>query len=116
MATRTGPATIRYPDVTVFCGRTADDAERKFFDDPVAIFEVLSAGTARTDLRVKLEEYRALATLDTIVFVDVVTERVRVIQRTGPHGFSDVSHTQAYDIPLPKLGAELPHDEIFARD
>ena len=78
--------------------------------------EVLSAGTARTDLRVKLEEYGALATLDTIVFVDVVTERVRVIQRTGPHGFSDVSHTQAYDIPLPKLGAELPHDEIFARD
>ncbi|HEU0045217.1 hypothetical protein [Sphingomonas sp.] len=45
----------------------------------------------------------------------MATERVRVIQRTGPKGWSDVSYDDAFDIPLPSLGVTLPHAEIFAR-
>ncbi|MGP7795049.1 Uma2 family endonuclease [Sphingomonas sp. CLY1604] len=117
MATRTHDLSVRYPDVSVFCNRTDpanDDA--KAFDDPRVLFEVLSAGTARTDLRVKLDEYKALDSVDTIVFVDIATERLRVIQRTGPHAWQDESHDAPVDLSLPALGVVVPHHEIFARD
>ncbi|WP_375402901.1 Uma2 family endonuclease [uncultured Sphingomonas sp.] len=117
MATRTRDYSIRYPDVTIYCGRNgpAND-DLKAFDDPRVIFEVLSAGTARTDLRVKLEEYKELASVDTIVFVDIATERLRVVQRTGPNGWSELIHQEPAVLALPSLGVELTHEEIFTRD
>jgi len=116
MAIRTHDASIRYPDVTVYCGRGgAEFDDAKAFDDPRIIFEVLSAGTARTDLRVKLEEYRALRSVETIVFVDIATETLRVVQRTGPNDWSD-NQTNGGALSLPTFGCELPHTEIFARD
>jgi Uma2 family endonuclease len=117
MAVRTLDSSVRYPDVTVYCGRGGpEDDERKAFDDPRVIFEVLSAGTARTDLRIKQAEYRALDTLDTLVFVDIATERLRIVQRTGPGGWREDAYDQPVDVVLPSLGITIPHDEIFARD
>jgi Uma2 family endonuclease len=117
MATRTHGGSIRYPDASVFCGHDgpADD-EEKAFGDPRVLFEVLSAGTARTDLKVKLDEYRALPSVDTIVLVDIATERLRIVQRTGPQAWSDVTHADPVDVALPSLGLTLPHAEMFARD
>lgn len=116
MATRTHDLSIRYPDVTVFCGHDGpEDDERKAFDDPRVLFEVLSAGTARTDLRTKLPEYKALPSVDTIVFVDSATERVRVVQRTGPNGWNEQTYDEPVDIALPSLGVTLPHTEMFTR-
>lgn len=117
MATRTHHHSIRYPDVTVFCGHDGREYdEEKAFDDPRVLVEVLSAGTARTDLRIKLDEYKALSSVDTIVFVDIATERLRIVQRTAPHGWSDVSHEATVDIALPSLDVVIPHGEVFARD
>jgi Uma2 family endonuclease len=117
MAVRTHDHSVRYPDVAVFCGHNSEaDDQAKAFDDPRVIFEVLSAGTARTDLRVKLEEYKALASLDTIVFVDIATERLRIVQRTGPQGWNETGYDTAIDVALPSVGIMIPHDEIFARD
>lgn len=117
MAVRTLDVSIRYPDVTVYCGHDgADDDNAKAFDDPRVIFEVLSAGTARTDLRVKLDEYKTLPSIDTIVFVDIATERLRLVQRTGPGGWTDDSYDGPIEVALPSLGVTLTHDEIFARD
>lgn len=117
MAARTRDRSIRYPDVSVYCGRDdlAND-EKKAFDDPRIVFEVLSAGTARTDLRIKLEEYKELPSIDTVVFVDIATERLRIVQRTGPHGWSEVIHTEPVDVKLPSIHLTIPHEEIFARD
>lgn len=116
MAARTHGSSIRYPDVSVYCNRDdpAND-ELKAFDDPRVIFEVLSAGTARTDLRVKLDEYKALASVETIVFADIAKERLRVVQRTGPSSWTDVSHESPSELALPTLDIVLSHDEIFAR-
>jgi Uma2 family endonuclease len=117
MAVRAHDRSIRYPDVTVYCGRTgSSNDEEKAFDDPRVIFEVLSAGTARTDLRVKLPEYQALDSVDTIVFVDIATERLRVVQRTGRGGWSEQAYDEPIDLELPSLGVVIPHQEIFARD
>lgn len=116
MAARTHDLSIRYPDVTVYCGRDGPENDNaKAFDDPRVIFEVLSAGTARSDLRVKLDEYKALPSVDTIVFVDIATERLRVVQRTGRTGWADDAHDGPVDLALPSLGVMLPHAEIFAR-
>ncbi len=117
MATRTRDISIRYPDVTVLCGREGPEHDNdKAASNPRVVFEVLSAGTARTDLLIKLDEYKALDSIDTIVFVDIAVERLRVVQRTGPHGWADNEHAEPIDLLLPSLGATLPHDEIFARD
>ena len=117
MAARTRDYSVRYPDVSVYCDRgAASNDKSKAFDDPRVIFEVLSAGTARTDLRVKLEEYRALPSVDTIVFVDIATERLRIVQRTGPNGWNEVGHDEPVDVTLPSLDITIPHTEIFARD
>ena len=116
MATRTHDLSIRYPDVTVFCGHDGpEDDERKAFEDPRVLFEVLSGGTSRTDLRIKLPEYKLLPSVDTIVFVDIATERLRVVQRTGPNGWSEAAHDMPADVALPSLGVTLTHTEIFAR-
>ena len=115
MATRTHDQSIRYPDVSVFCNDRSDD-DILSYDDPRVLFEILSAGTARTDLRVKLDEYKALDSVDTIVFVDTATERLRIVQRTAAHGWTDVEHREAVDARLPSLDLTIPHSEIFARD
>lgn len=116
MATETHDSSIRYPDVSVFCGDRQGGGQAKSFNDPRVLIEILSAGTARTDLRVKLDEYKALDSVDTIVFVDTAVERVRIVQRTAVHGWSDVAHDAPIDVALPSLDVTIPHDEIFARD
>ena len=116
MAARTRDRSIRYPDVTVYCGRDdASNDDAKAFDDPRVIVEVLSAGTARTDLRTKQEEYRQLASVDAIVFVDIAVERLHVVQRTAT-GWNETIHQQPADLLLPSLDLLIPHAEIFARD
>lgn len=117
MATRTRRKSVRYPDVSVFYGRDGEaDDDARAFDDPRVVFEVLSAGTARTDLRAKLDEYKELPSVDTIVFIDIASERLRIVQRIGPNGWNDVAHDVPIDIALPTLGITIPHDEVFARD
>jgi Uma2 family endonuclease len=117
MAALTRRDSVRYPDVSVYCGRDDEkDDDAIAFDDPRAVFEILSDGTARTDLTVKLVEYQALPSVDTIVYVDIAHERVRIVQRTGPAGWSDNSYDVPTNVALPSLGITIPHDEIFARD
>lgn len=117
MAARTRDHSVRYPDVSVYCGRNGPEHDNdKSAPDPRIVFEVLSAGTARTDLRTKLEEYRALSSIDTIVFVDIASERLRIVQRTGPANWSDDTYDVATDVALPSIDMTIPHDEIFARD
>jgi len=117
LAVQTDDRSVRHPDVSVFShgGRSAND-DAKAFDDPVVLVEVHSAGTARTDLRAKLGEYQALASVDTIVFVDIATERLRIVQRAGPHAWHDQSHDDAVDLALPALDLVVPHAELFTRD
>jgi Uma2 family endonuclease len=108
---------LRYPDVSVYChGDDPDLDSKQSFDDPQILFEILSAGTARTDLRVKLEEYKAVPSVQTIVFVDTASELVRILQRTDAESWSDLSATSPRDVGLPSLKITIPHTEIFARD
>ena len=117
MAAVTRDSSVRYPDVTVFCGHDdAQDDDAMAFDDPRIIFEVQSDGTARTDLNTKVPEYKALASVDTIILVDTATERLHVWQRTPTNGWNEQPYAEPVDLDLPSLGITIPHAEIFARD
>lgn len=116
LAVQTGPRTIRYPDVSIFCRPFADDGARnKLVGEPRAIFEVLSPSTVKLDERTKLPEYMALADVQDIVLVDPETRRVRHVRRTGPHGWSD-QWVDAGAISLASVGLDLALDDIFAHD
>ena len=113
LAVRTGETSIRFPDVSVYCrdDNSSDTGDPKLLGVPRVIFEVLSPSTASNDQITKLAEYRALAGVAGIVFVDPENERVRLVEpgvvREGawlPSGS---------DLDLPMLGISLPHAEIF---
>ncbi len=118
MGLRISDIDARYPDITVYCGDPAsrESERRPLFDEPVVIFEVLSPSTSKADQNEKLSEYREIASLDTIAFVDPVNELTRVIQRLGVSSWRDDLFAQPHDVELPSLGLTLPHAEMFARD
>ncbi len=117
-ATRTDIASVRFPDVSVYCNRpgTPENARKKLLNDPQVVFEVLSPSTKSHDLRVKAAEFRELAGVQEIVFVDPETHRVRLMRRTSPEGWTDEMLQPGQDVPLPSLGVTLPHAEIFDGD
>jgi Uma2 family endonuclease len=114
LAMRTGKRSIRFPDVSVYCGNPAspENDNKKLLGDPIVVFEVLSPSTASNDQISKLAEYRALSGVQTIVFVDPDTERVRIVH----HGEGGDWLPQGAVVELPAIKTQLRHEEIFARD
>lgn len=116
MAIRTSATDVRYPDASVHCGpRPDDDPPVTALDSPVVLIEVLSPGTATIDQGSKLEEFKALPSVQTIAFVDPVNELIRLVHRSLERGWFDTNFA-ARDLELPSLGITIPHAEIFARD
>ena len=114
LAMRTGKASIRFPDVSVYCrdDAPAEPGDPKLIGDPRVIFEVISLSTGSNDQITKLAEYRARPGVKAVVFVDPDNERVRVVDTAQP---GDSAWLPAgSDVHLPALGITLPHAEIFA--
>jgi Uma2 family endonuclease len=114
LAAQTGPYSVRFPDVSVYCGEAnhPTDPKAKLIGDPEVVFEVLSPSTASNDQLIKLAEYRALPGVKLIVFVDPDNERVRAVD-PAEEGEADWLPAGS-DLPLPSLGITLSHDDIFA--
>lgn len=87
MGLRTAERTVRYPDVSIYCGpiRGPDDEH----SDPRVIIEVLSPSTAEHDQKVKLLEYKALPGVREILFVDPISGAVRLVRRSDDDEWSD---------------------------
>jgi len=108
---------IRYPDVSVYCGRSGvEDGKRQAFDDPKLIVEVLSPTTRKQDVESKLPEYCALASLDAILYVDPDEESVRVLTRSNNANWLSAQLVEGDPIELESLGINLTWAEIFSRD
>lgn len=114
MGVRAHDLSLRYPDVSVDCGSPHDTDADTSLSAPRVLVEVLSPSTRDLDLRVKKEEYRAIPTVDTIVFVDPDAGTVSLSQRHDAN-WTDTPFAPS-DVPLPSLNLILPHIEIFAQD
>ena len=117
MALRMNAMNLRYPDVSIYCGDTfAPEFDNELEgSDPKVVIEILSPSTSRRDMGEKLEEYRQIASIDAIVFVEPVAELLRIVRRTGPHAWTDAGLSGEIDLALPTLNVAIGRDLIFAR-
>jgi Uma2 family endonuclease len=116
MGVRTHDLSLRYPDVSVFCGRDSEQNDKLLeFDDPRVVVEVLSPSTKDQDERVKLHEYCAITSLQAIIYVDPIAETIRLLTRTDSRGWSDETVAPGGDVTLAELSVTLTWAEIFAR-
>ena len=116
MGVRTHDLSLRYPDVSVFCGRDGPENDAlKQFDDPKLVVEVLSPSTRREDETIKLNEYQAVASLDAIILVDPEIETVRLLTRRDRRGWQVVTIEKGDDIVIEAIGITLTWADVFAR-
>jgi Uma2 family endonuclease len=116
MGVRTHDLSLRYPDVSVFCGREGPENDKlKQFNDPKLVVEVLSPSTRRDDEQVKLREYQAVTSLEAILLVDPEAGAVRMLTRRPGRGWKDVELEKDSDVVIEDLGVTLRWAEIFAR-
>jgi len=103
-------------DLTVTCEPQSDD-RRGIVQDPLLIVEILSPGTDRDDVFVKLPAYQRIPSLREILYIE--TERVgatvyrragegwRAMELDGPDARSSLE-TVGLDIPLGSLHRGIP--------
>lgn len=102
-----------YPDVFVRCGEPVGQRTRT--DDPVIVFEVLSEGTATSDLTRKRQVYKAMPTVRVIVFVTPGRYRLDIERRGADGRFEDeVLEGPEAMLDLPEVGATLAMADIYA--
>ena len=118
MAVQISETEIRYPDVSIYCNQPPREelAERRTLLDPRVVIEVLSPSTTTLDQGTKLEEYKRIASIRTIAFVDPVNEMCRTVERQSEIGWLDHMFSGNSGIVIPSLPLTIPHAEIFARD
>ncbi len=118
MALEVSDFSVRYPDVAVYCrgaGAQTDDSLRTL-KNPTVVVEVLSPSTETMDQSVKLWEYQAIASVESVVFIDPDKETVRVITRLDERTFRDERLLPNTDIVLEGRAVRLPWGEVFSRE
>ena len=111
-----------YPDASVVCDEPRfEDRELDTLLNPKLLVEVLSKSTAAYDLGKKFEHYRALESVEEVLFVD--SESIHVMfyrrQTDKPAAFSTwiLSETRdlSAEIHIPSLDVTLSLKEVYAK-
>jgi len=116
MGVRTGPQSIRYPDVVILCDpdeRAGDAATQLYLDRPRVLIEVASPSTERMDKNRKLSEYKALLAVDTVVLVDPVTRRFETFERSSDREWLNTVHLEGASLVLRDPAVTVTTDEMF---
>src|SRR5712691_8160598 len=78
---RLTPTKTVIPDVVVSCD-IADHGESQIIDSPIMVVEVLSRSTEMTDRFVKLALYQAKESIQEIIYISQIIQRVEVFSRS----------------------------------
>lgn len=113
MGIRVDATTVRYPDISVVCREDWTFVDVQSFDDPVALFEVLSPSTTTFDQGSKLHEYQQIASVQAIVFIDPINRLTRVHHRQSAMQWRDYGFAQPHAVELSMLDVTLTEAEIF---
>lgn len=103
---------VRYPDVVVTCSPV--DGRSYVVPEPVAVFEVLSTCTAKTDRTEKVVEYGATNSIQHYVLQQQTRPEAVVLSRANGWAEDPVSGLDA-TVRLSALGVELPMAELYRR-
>lgn len=98
------------PDVVVRCGPMVEGGYAR---DPVLVAEVLSPSTMNNDRGRKLDFYRSLATLRTILVVYQDEVRLEAWQREGEGWRREVLKTPDGGLALPELDGRLVLADLY---
>jgi Uma2 family endonuclease len=107
---RTRDTRIRYPDIAVSCAPGTDEY---FLENPCFIAEVLSSTTEKTDLTLKLDEYKNLPSLERYALVSQDRRFVVLYKRVLDH-WEVVTLDDQGEIDLPCLATSLTLEQIYA--
>lgn len=105
-----------YPDASVVCGEPAVDPVDQFsITNPTSLVEVLSPTTEHYDRGDKFNFYKRLAALRCYLLVSQVAARVEVHSCDQDGNWTCTEFTDMKkSLRLPKIGIELPLEEIYA--
>nr|WP_294543972.1 Uma2 family endonuclease [uncultured Rhodopila sp.] len=101
---------IRYPDAFVVCSPVSRDT--LVVTDPVVVFEVLSPGTASTDIGVKNQEYRDTPSIRRYVILSQDDRRATVFAREGDDWVGRIVAGEKV-LEMPEIGISVPLAELY---
>jgi Uma2 family endonuclease len=111
---RTPLGNLRRPDVSVLC--PPFDEEAMVSDRPSLIVEVLSESTAGLDGLIKLEEYKAIESLDAIIMIDPTRMEVGLWTRDSGRAWHAVRVTDPEAaLAVPSLGLSIDLAALYDR-
>jgi len=102
---------IRYPDITLACGRV--EPSDILSSDPRVVFEVLSPSTKSIDFLIKLRDYKTIPTLSAYVILWQNEPRA-LVHRRSDLGWTEEEVTGLDGvIALPEVEVTLPLAETY---
>jgi len=102
---RVNSTKIVIPDVVVSCD-LADHGESQIINSPILVVEVLSKSTEMTDRFVKLALYQAKESIQEIIFISQIIQRVEIFSRSDTgwlyqqYGAGQSFHLESLDIEI----------------
>jgi Uma2 family endonuclease len=102
---RVTPTKTVIPDVVVTCD-DADQGEAQIIDAPLLVVEVLSKSTEMTDRFVKLALYQAKKSIQEIIYISQVIQRVEIFSRAATgwlyqqYGAGESFHLRSLDLEI----------------
>jgi Uma2 family endonuclease len=102
----------RYPDAIVVCRPVSPTAT--VVNDPVIVFEVLSAGSSETDLIDKNREYRATPSIQRYVVLQQTHIAAIVFVRREEGWLSEIVSGDDASLNLREIGIAVPLREVHA--
>jgi Uma2 family endonuclease len=110
---RVTPTKVVIPDVVVSCD-VADHGESQIIESPVLVVEVLSHSTEMTDRFVKLALYQAKESIQEILLISQVVQRVEVFSRSSS-GWIYHQYGAGESIYLASLDIEIEVRQLYRR-
>lgn len=102
---------VMYPDVFVRCGQPLQ--QETSCEDPVVVFEVLSASTAQHDLTRKKHAYQAIESLRAIVYISQADASIEIVRRSASGWDAQFIEGEDAVLELPEIGAAIAFSEIY---
>ena len=103
--------TAREPDVSIQCKPV--DSETTFLDEPIAVVEVISPSSTRSDTGAKVAEYLSVPSIRHYVIIDPYASVLIHHERDSDGGSIKTSIVASGDLALSQLGISVPVAELL---